>query len=89
MMPTPPGFARPVASLVELLQRRADAAPDLPLYTFLTSAGRERRLTVSAVASAAERVAASLSGAPPGARALLLFAPGLEYIAALFGCLWA
>ena len=89
MVPTPPGLARPVASLVELLQRRADAAPELPLYTFLTSAGRERRLTTGAVASAAERVAAGLAGVDPGARALLLFAPGLEYIAALYGCLWA
>ena len=35
------------------------------------------------------RRAADRDGAPPGERVLLLYPPGLEYVAALFGCLYA
>jgi len=79
-----------VGSLDALLRRRAESTPELPLYTFLSGDGREERMTLGELSAAADAVAAGLLGqVAPGEHALLLFAPGLDYIAALFGCLRA
>lgn len=76
---------------VALARHRARTTPELPVYTFvgfgdepsqvLTCAELDRRATALA--------ARLLARVQPGDRALLLFAPGLDYIAALFGCLYA
>jgi amino acid adenylation domain-containing protein len=78
-------------NLVELLERRALAHPDRPLFSLL-----DDDLEVSAaisygeLAGRARAIAAELGGlARPGDRALLLYPFGLEFIAAFFGCLCA
>ena len=84
------GLERP-ASLVDILHWRALDQPDRRAYTFLgdgeTVAGE---LTYGALDRQARQIAAQLSQiAAVGDRALLLYPPGLEYIAAFFGCLYA
>ena len=68
----------------------AEAAPDRG-YTWLAQ-GEEAaaRLTYAGLDRRARAIAAALAGAvPPGERALLLYPPGLEFVAAFFGCLYA
>lgn len=79
------------ADFVELTRYRAAHQPDLPVYTFVTGGDRdERPLTCAQLDRRASAVAAALSEiARPGERVLLLFAPGIDYIAALFGCMYA
>lgn len=80
-----------VATLVELLRGRALAAPDRTAYTFLTDGETERiDLTCGELDKRARAVGASLQAAGAmGERVLLLYPPGLDYIAAFFGCLYA
>lgn len=77
-------------SLVAFLRRRAVESPDRG-YTWLER-GEEAaaRLTYAGLDRRARAIAAALTGmVPPGERALLLYPPGLEVIAAFFGCLYA
>lgn len=78
-------------NLIELLRRRALDAPDQRAYTFLLDGEREERhLTYGELDRQARNIAALLqSRCNEGARALLLYPPGLDYIAAFFGCLYA
>jgi acyl-CoA synthetase (AMP-forming)/AMP-acid ligase II len=82
----------PWESLVELGRTRAATLGDQPLYSFfpdrgdqpaahLTYAGLDLR--ARAIGAALQRLGAS------GQRALLLYPPGLEFVAAFFGCLYA
>ncbi|HYQ83881.1 MAG TPA: AMP-binding protein, partial [Rubrobacter sp.] len=60
-------------------------------YTWLAQ-GEEPadRLTYAGLDDRARAIAAALvGGVPPGERALLLHPPGLEFVAAFFGCLYA
>jgi amino acid adenylation domain-containing protein len=78
-------------SLVALLRERADRTPDAALYTFLIDGeDRVESMTYAEVEQRARTIAAHLQslGGEPG-RAVLLYQPGLEYIAAFFGCLFA
>ncbi|HEX2224608.1 MAG TPA: fatty acyl-AMP ligase, partial [Thermoanaerobaculia bacterium] len=77
-------------SLVELLRERADARPDHPVYRFLTDSGEEILLTCGELDRLARGIAARLQAlGAAGERALLLYPPGLEFVAAFFGCLYA
>src|SRR5258708_170707 len=92
----PPGSSRgrgpaPGASLVELGRARAASHGDQPLYTFypdragaapaqLSYAGLDLR--ARAIGAALQREGAA------GQRALLLYPPGLDFVAAFFGCLY-
>ncbi|WP_371525599.1 aminotransferase class I/II-fold pyridoxal phosphate-dependent enzyme [Streptomyces sp. NBC_01283] len=79
------------ATVAALLRRRLELMPDAPAYRFLTSADdagetwtyRELDLRARAVAVGLRRE--NLGGKP----VLLLLPPGLDYIAAFFGCLYA
>jgi acyl-CoA synthetase (AMP-forming)/AMP-acid ligase II len=77
--------------MVEVLQARADGAPDDLAFLFLIDGEEEGpRLTYAGLDRAARAVAAALrEGAGPGDRALLLYEPGLDFIPAFFGCLYA
>jgi acyl-CoA synthetase (AMP-forming)/AMP-acid ligase II len=79
------------ATLVELLRQRAAARPDALAYEVLED-GEERsvRLSYAEMDRRARHVAAVLQelGAA-GERAVLLFAPGVEYVTAFWGCLYA
>ena len=86
-MPNP----RRASSLVELLRSRAGEDPARRAYTFLLNGEEEEgHATYGELDRRARSIAARLQAhSAPGARALLLYPPGLEYIAALFGCFYA
>ena len=77
--------------LVTLLCQRAQDQPERRAYTFLTDGEQEEETfswsqldqRVRAIAARLQRTVA------PGDRVLLLYPPGLEYIAAFFGCIYA
>ncbi|WP_414578853.1 fatty acyl-AMP ligase [Anabaena sp. CCY 9402-a] len=86
------------STLVELLQYRAKIQPEKTAFTFLQDGEIETgSLTYQSLAQQAKAIASQLQitsnlgdGVPPtvGDRALLLYPPGLEFIAAFFGCLY-
>ena len=84
-----PGFR--ASSLVELLRGRALQRPDSLAYKFLIDGeGDEVNITYSQLDRRARSIAALLQDeGAAGERALLLYPPGLEYIEAFFGCLYA
>ena len=79
------------STLVELLRYRSSTQPDRVAYTFLHDEQTEatgltyRELDRQARAIAAQLQALGLSQQ----RALLLYPPGLDYLSAFFGCLYA
>jgi len=78
-------------SMAEVLRRRAADSAARLAFQFLHCDGTEGpRLTYGELDAQARRIAAALQQqAGPGERALLLYAPGLEFIPAFFGCLYA
>ena len=78
-------------TLVELLRWRADHQANRRLFTFLQDGEREEiHLTFGELDQQAKAIAALLQEQGMiGQRVLLLFPPGLDYIAAFFGCLYA
>jgi len=78
------------ANLLGVLQTWAHMRPHMTAFTFLGDDERERSLTYRELDASARRIAAHLqSTSQLGDRALLLFAPGLEFIEAFFGCIYA
>ncbi|WP_437681732.1 amino acid adenylation domain-containing protein [Sorangium sp. So ce131] len=80
-----------VGTLVDVLKQRAARQPDRTAYIFLSDKGRrEDRLTYAELDREARKMAAFLLGlGAPGDRVVLLYPPGLEYIVAFMGCLYA
>lgn len=79
------------STLVEVLRWRALHQPDRLAYTFLLDGETEEvHLTYAQLDRRARAIAAHLEsmGAYRG-RALLVYPPGLEFIAGFFGCLYA
>ncbi|MFY0566445.1 condensation domain-containing protein [Archangium lansingense] len=80
-----------IDTLVELLRTWSQREPDFRGYTFLIDGeSEEAHLSYAELDRKARAIAASLQrmGAQ-GQRALLLYPPGLDYIAGYFGCLYA
>lgn len=79
------------ATLVELLRWRAAVQPQQISYTFLRdSDGCAESVTYAALDEQARALAVCLEAAGArGERVLVLYPPGLKYIAAFFGCLYA
>jgi amino acid adenylation domain-containing protein len=79
------------ATLVELLRHRAQAQPEQTAYIFLQDQETEfLRLTYQQLDAKAKAIAAILESKKlSGERALLLYPPGLDYLVAFFGCLYA
>jgi acyl transferase domain-containing protein/glutamate-1-semialdehyde aminotransferase/acyl-CoA synthetase (AMP-forming)/AMP-acid ligase II/alpha-ketoglutarate-dependent taurine dioxygenase len=77
--------------LVQMLRRQSAARADHLAFTFLEDGERESgTLTFSELDRRARAVAAVLqASARPGDRALMLFEPGLDFLAGFFGCLYA
>ncbi|HEX6291073.1 MAG TPA: amino acid adenylation domain-containing protein [Herpetosiphonaceae bacterium] len=77
-------------TLVELLHWRAHHQPNQLAYRFLLDGEAD---TVEITYAELDRQARAISTLLPpnvtGQRVLLLYAPGIEYIAAFFGCLYA
>ena len=82
----------PATTLVGVLRSRAERQGEDLAYTFLLDGERaEAHLTYAELDRRARGLAATLAreGIGDGARVLLLYPPGLDYIAAFFGCLYA
>jgi acyl-CoA synthetase (AMP-forming)/AMP-acid ligase II len=78
-------------TVVDLLDHRASCHGEQLAYRFLLDGDTaEATITYAELDKAARRVAAHLQRATrPGERALLLYPPGLDYIIAFYGCLYA
>jgi acyl transferase domain-containing protein/acyl-CoA synthetase (AMP-forming)/AMP-acid ligase II/acyl carrier protein len=79
------------ATLLALLRGRARTEPDRRAYLFLADGETESaRLTYGELDARARAIGARLQAvAAAGDRALLLYPPGLEFLSAFFGCLYA
>ncbi|MDZ8262102.1 polyketide synthase [Nostoc sp. ChiQUE01b] len=78
-------------TLVDVLRYRGIQQPQTLGYTFLVDGESEgSRLTYGALDKEARAIATYLQRfVKPGDRVLLLYPPGLEFITAFFGCLYA
>jgi len=79
------------ANLVRLVQYRAETEPNEPAFIYLAN-GVDEEVVMSnaALDRNARRIAAWLQSRNLfGGRALLLYPPGLDFITAYFGCLYA
>lgn len=78
-------------TIIDILTYRATAEPDKIPYTFLLDGEiQEVSYSYQQLDQVAKTIAAKLQQQfQKGDRALLLYPPGLEYIAAFFGCLYA
>jgi len=78
-------------TLIELIEYRASEQPDKIAYTFLVDGETETvTLTYQQLNQQARTIAAKLQAiCQPQDRVLLLYQPGLDYISAFFGCLYA
>jgi acyl-CoA synthetase (AMP-forming)/AMP-acid ligase II/acyl carrier protein len=78
-------------TLVDLLRHRAFAVGDKQAFCYLPGdGGKELAITYRCLHERATAIGGRLQQlASPGERALLLFPPGLDFIAAFFGCLYA
>lgn len=79
------------SSLVDLLRDRASRMEDRLAFSFLRGDGTEEMcFTYQGLHNRAMAIGGELQTLmSPGERALLLFPPGLDFIAAFFGCLYA
>jgi amino acid adenylation domain-containing protein/non-ribosomal peptide synthase protein (TIGR01720 family) len=90
MMPSPPALDE-VRTVAGLLRERALSRPDRLAYTYLSEDGREEStLTYCQLDRRARAIAVALReyGISRG-RALLVYPPGLDFLPAFFGCLYA
>lgn len=80
-----------MVTLVDLARRRAADLADQSAYIFLTDGDSEAcEVTYGELDRQARAIAAWLQSlGAQGERAILLYPPGLDYIAAFFGCLYA
>lgn len=78
-------------TVTQLLRVRAERSPGRTAFVFLENGERESgRLTFAQLDERARQIAARLQLATrPGARAILLYPPGLDFICAWTGCLYA
>jgi acyl-CoA synthetase (AMP-forming)/AMP-acid ligase II len=79
------------ADLVALLRGRASHEADSVAYIFDDGAGTEHPVSYGWLDRRARAVAAAIAdrGIGAGERALLMFAPGTDYVTGFFGCLYA
>ncbi len=82
---------RPFKTLVDLLRYRARYQPECVAYVFLSDGEREaEEITYLQLDQQARRIGAWLQLCEPHAEAVgLLYQPGLRFIEAFFGCLYA
>jgi natural product biosynthesis luciferase-like monooxygenase protein len=78
-------------TIVDILRRRGRDEPDKTAHIFLVDGElEERRITYAELDRQAASIAAHLlTSHRPGDRVLLLYPPGLDFVAAFFGCLYA
>ena len=78
-------------SIIDVLRRRAERAPDDLAYTFLANGERqEAALTYGLLEEQARAIGALLASVnATRERVLVVYPPGLDYVAAFLGCLYA
>src|SRR5215216_7865875 len=77
-------------TLVDLLRERGQTEPDRLAYRFLAGDAESKQITYAELNEHAQTIASILQDlAARGERALLLYPPGFDYVAAFFGCLLA
>jgi acyl-CoA synthetase (AMP-forming)/AMP-acid ligase II len=78
------------ATILDRLHRHAQDQPDRVAFTFLHDNGTTDGWSFRQLEQRAHTLAAWFAQqAEPGDRALLLYPPGLEFITAFLGCLYA
>jgi acyl-CoA synthetase (AMP-forming)/AMP-acid ligase II len=84
-------FTATAETLVSILRSRANRNPDRQVFTFLERGEREQAsLTFGELDRRARAIANRLTSLQAkGERVVLLYPPGLEFIASFFGCLYA
>ncbi len=77
--------------LLSILDQRASQSPENLAYIFLKDReNQEQKITYQQLSQISKRIATRLQSLiPPGARALLLYPQGLDFITAFLGCLSA
>src|SRR5690554_3022234 len=76
--------------VLEILQYRASKTPDKMTYTFLKDGSDiEKSYTYAELDLHARAIAKSMGDRVDGKRALLIFPPGVEFLAGFFGALYA
>lgn len=79
-----------VNNLVSLVSYRATIQPDQIAYSFIENSNCEQAMTYSELDRRARSIAKMLQQTGRvGDRVLLIYRPGLDYITAFFGCLYA
>ncbi|MHC0066348.1 amino acid adenylation domain-containing protein [Nostoc sp. UIC 10890] len=83
--------SRNCSTVIELLRLRQLTQPNREAFTFLQDGETETAtLTYQELDKRSRRIASQLQSLGlTGERALLLYSPGLDYLAAFFGCLYA
>lgn len=78
-------------SFAQLLHEKASGSADAMAFRFVLDDGRAQELTYAELDKRARAVAAAILEATGGRSepALLLYAPGVGYVAGLFGCFYA
>lgn len=86
-----PDSSTTFSTFVELLRWRSSHQPDRQIYSYLADTRTEEaRLSYKELDQKARKIAYLLQRmGTAGERALLLYPPGPEYLAALYGCLYA
>ncbi|WP_346293419.1 AMP-binding protein [Sphaerothrix gracilis] len=81
----------PASTIDDLVRSRSERSPESIAFTFLADGEQEsERLTYSVLDQRSRAIAAQLqSQFALGTRALLLYPPGLDFITAFLGCLYA
>ena len=87
----PESFCPDFPTLVDALRWWGETAPDRPALAFLSDGENETtRFTYAELDREARKTAAGLRRfAEPGNRAVLCYPPGLDFVVAYLGCLYA
>ncbi len=83
-------YSPPNLSLVDRLQYWVDQCPHELAFVYLADGEGDVRLSYARLDLRARAIAAELQArGMTGQRALLLYPPGLDFVEAFFGCLYA
>jgi len=79
-----------ITSFVDIILLRSHSVPDKKILTYLTSFDEKKELTYKKINKISQQIAVKiLHYLSPGDRALIFHKPSIDYITALFGCLYA
>ena len=82
--------SNPPTTILHALHDHLEQHPDATAYVFLESDSEQHSITFRELSQSAQALAVDLlKHAKAGDRAMLMYAPGLEFIKAFLGCLYA